>query len=342
MKRKFKRKLTPFLCHEMLYDYAAGSLDEERRQAVDEFLKTDAEGQRLLESVKRGMGYLESLSQTGLKPEALAQLMDSESALSLGRKYSSWRQWPETLRWSITAIIISASVASVVAAVPWGSFNLFKPKKAQDTVELAQIPNGGIVNLEPANPSQAHEAPNEEESEIGVPPSELPGSLPHPGQSAKQVAVRGDGEEEDVPIDEEESHPASGAKHQAPAPTPAAKVAAAAALPIEATEAIEDKKEAKPKGFVYRAFMSLHELDTVGPKITDEVRGLGGEKAGEVELGWKRGTGRYYHFALPEANEERLMEKLRAYGPVRISKDPHPRIMPRGQVRFILWIESSD
>jgi hypothetical protein len=120
--------------------------------------------------------------------------------------------------------------------------------------------------------------------------------------------------------------------------------AVAPSVQVQATEPTQlaEKKDAKAKGFVYRAFMTLNDLPTLAPKITEEIRSLGGEKAGEVELGWKRGTGHYYHFALPQSNEERLLEKLRAYGPVRISKDPHPRVMPEGQVRFILWIESAE
>jgi hypothetical protein len=94
------------------------------------------------------------------------------------------------------------------------------------------------------------------------------------------------------------------------------------------------------RGYVYRAFMTLADLENVAPKITQQIKELGAEKAGEVELGWRRGSGRYYHFSMPESNEQRLLETLRGYGPVRISKDPHPRVMPEGQVRFILWVES--
>lgn len=351
----FKRQLTPFICHELLYEYSIGALDEKRRRAIEEFLKTDAEGRKILEALRSGVRYVEALAKTDLKPEFLAHLSESENALSLGRKYSSWRTWPETLRWSITAIIISASVASVVAAVPWASLNFFKLMKAPESVELAQIPGGGMVNLETQGASAVAKAEGvasdegdesgddgagEEETDLGGPAAA--------GARAKDLAAEavgntqshhlGSHDGEEVPLDEE-LHPAvASAKVLAGGGVQPGPQASAA---IDTSD-LQEKKEAKPKGFVYRAFMSLHDLDTVGPKITDEIRGLGGEKAGEVELGWKRGAGRYYHFALPETNEERLMEKLRAYGPVRISKDPHPRVMPSGQVRFILWIESSD
>lgn len=88
--------------------------------------------------------------------------------------------------------------------------------------------------------------------------------------------------------------------------------------------------------------MTLDNLEEIGPKMRDDIVALGGEKAGEVELGWKRGSGRYYHFALPEENEKKLLERLQVYGPVRISKDPHPRVMPPGKVRFILWVDVPD
>jgi hypothetical protein len=104
---------------------------------------------------------------------------------------------------------------------------------------------------------------------------------------------------------------------------------------------VESRTKPAEQGVVNRAFMSIDRLDELAPKIVVQIKELGAEKAGEVELGWKRGTGRYFHFAIPETNEARLLEVLRAYGPVRISKDVHPRVMPPGQLRFILWIESS-
>lgn len=314
---KFKRKLTPFLCQELLYDYATGQLDNDRKAAVEEFLRGDQECQRILDSIHKGIEYADKLSATQLKPETLKTLRESENAISLGRRYSSWKQWPEAVRWSLTAIVISSAVAATVAVIPWNRLPNFKGKKS-DVIEIAQLTNGN--------------RPVDDNYE------------PQPGEA---VADEGSGDEE---IEPPESAPAP---TPTPTPKPARRTDIARQLPA-ATHADEDpdenmskdpetesRKETKPKGFVYRAFMSLSQLEEIGPKITDNIIELGGEKAGEVELGWKRGTGRYYHFTLPSDNEERLLEKLRGYGPVRISKDPHPRVMPEGQVRFILWVEST-
>ncbi|MCB0384557.1 MAG: hypothetical protein KDD43_04120, partial [Bdellovibrionales bacterium] len=131
-------------------------------------------------------------------------------------------------------------------------------------------------------------------------------------------------------------------------PPPGVQVAGAEPKSGEAQESDEEDaekpttEERKPlKGFVYRAFMSLEELDAKTPEIVQGVQGLGGAKAGQVELGWRKPKGSYFHFSLPESNYEEMVKLLRNFGPVRIYKDPHWRVMPEGKIRFILWVEDS-
>lgn len=344
---RFKRKLTPFLCQEMLFDYAVDRLDSERKSAVTEFLQTDKECQTLLENIRKGLEYTESLKKTHLHESVVEQLSQAESVLSLSRKYSSWRRWPETLRWSLTAIIISTVLAMFIGVVPWAKLKALFPKKS-DTVEIAQI---GKLPDRPTDESQDH-PPGDATSEEGSGDEEIEAANNHGDTSIKQNIAREQSHDDGDEGDEVEAPRVAARAPVAPPPSPPVAVAEKAAQPSQAKpnsalpdqsgeEKAESKSESKAKGFVYRAFMTLGSLDDIGPKIVENIKELGGEKAGEVELGWKRGTGRYFHFALPEDNEERLLEKLRAYGPVRISKDPHPRVMPTGQIRVILWVESA-
>jgi len=69
---------------------------------------------------------------------------------------------------------------------------------------------------------------------------------------------------------------------------------------------------------------------------------LGGQKAGEVQIGWRKPDGSYFHFSLEEDKLEELKQFMSSYGPVRFYKDPHWRVMPQGKIRIILWIEDSD
>jgi hypothetical protein len=68
---------------------------------------------------------------------------------------------------------------------------------------------------------------------------------------------------------------------------------------------------------------------------------MGGEKAGQVEIGHRQSKGNYFHFSMPESNYQRLLKTLGAYGPVRIYQGPHERVMPKGTIRIILNIEDA-
>jgi hypothetical protein len=371
---KRKRILTPFLCHEMLYDYSLGLLDAERKAAVEECLLTDAESQRLLKAIREGQNYIEKLALSDVRTSILSELHDAENVMSLGRRYSSWRAWPDTLRWSVLALVTSASVAAIISNMPWhriSGFLNFKPKNT-DNVELVQIATNSestnqLGNEQPEAPSSASTEDGEEVpievagsgSAAGLGAAARGESKDAPGgASADASAHKGQVIAAETKLKSAPTSPEGNKGHLDSVPTasqqspkiPASKDASKDVATVTLAEesqaesqptSLSEKKEVKAKGFVYRAFMNLPDLAVVAPKVADEIRQLGGEKAGEVDLGWKRGAGHYYHFSLPQVNEEKLLERLRAYGPVRISKDPHPRVMPEGRVRFILWIEST-
>ena len=358
--KRYKRQLTSFLAQEMLFDYATGQLDAERKAAVDEFLEKDKDCQETLEAIRRGMEYSDKLAMTELSPEILAQLKDAESPLSISRKYSSWKEWPDSIRWSITAVVLSALMAAFVVVIPWEKMPAFRQGGANESsVEIAQIPQSNSA-VDPQEPPQqdvasaANETSGDEETEIAPDSPEAIAAAKQAQKEAAEEAARqaklAKSQEADVAVVN-----AAPEKPVPPAPPIVIKPTTAAPTIVAGTGAVigqapgaepepppaPTKQDAKAKGFVYRAFMNLSDLETIGPKITKDIQELGGEKAGEVELGWQRGNGRYYHFALPEAQEEKLLQRLRAYGPVRISKDPHPRVMPTGQSRFILWVDSA-
>jgi hypothetical protein len=351
--KKFRRKLTPFLCQEMLYDYAIDRLDPERKQAVEDFLATDKECRDLLEGIRAAIEYTGRLSATQASEAVCEHLRESENVISLGKRYSSWKEWPESLRWSVMAIGISSVVAATVALIPWQMIPGFRDQRPKEYIEIAQIPNSSsqLVAVEEASDLEASET-DEGSGDDLIDDGKMP--LPVAGKIAKLSDRSGDDQIEETPsalgMKDKKAVVAAPGK-----PTPVAALVPELGRPTKsistpseladtsaADSATFKKDQAKAKGFVFRAFMTLSNLDELGPKITTSIQEFGGEKAGEVELGWKRGSGRYYHFSIPELNESALLEKLRAYGPVRISKDPHPRVMPAGQVRFILWVESAN
>lgn len=118
-------------------------------------------------------------------------------------------------------------------------------------------------------------------------------------------------------------------------PAPTVVVAKRPVQPTPAPAATESAE----RGFVYRMSMPTSKVEAITPDVRAKIEALGGKKAGEVELGWKRRSGSYFHFAMPESGYDTLVEYLRGHSPVRIQKAPHRRIMPAGQIRIILWLE---
>lgn len=95
------------------------------------------------------------------------------------------------------------------------------------------------------------------------------------------------------------------------------------------------------KGLLYRIIMTSESAETVSADVVAKLTAMGAEKAGQVELGWRKKNpdGNYFHFTMPDASYNELVKTLGGYGPVRIYKNPHERVMPEGQIRIILWIE---
>ncbi|MBC7419162.1 MAG: hypothetical protein H7328_00405 [Bdellovibrio sp.] len=101
--------------------------------------------------------------------------------------------------------------------------------------------------------------------------------------------------------------------------------------------------EAKKQGGLYRGVLVVTDLDAVTPKVLEKIVSMGGKKAGEVELGWKRTESMgYYHFTLPQDNVDSVNEFLAKFGQYRIEFENHPRLVPAGIKRFIIEVRQSE
>ena len=108
----------------------------------------------------------------------------------------------------------------------------------------------------------------------------------------------------------------------------------------EQTTASATNDAAMGRGWLHRADITVNDFHNSWPAIRDKIEALGGKVAGNVELGWLRKPDEsYFHFALPESNQKELEVFLSTFGPVRFSKERHPRIMPEKQIRIILTVK---
>ncbi len=108
---------------------------------------------------------------------------------------------------------------------------------------------------------------------------------------------------------------------------------------IGLSKKVEEKETGK--GAVYRVFMENKNIEETSDIIVNKIIDLGGRKAGEVKLGWKKKKGSYFYFILPEKNKKELMDFLKQFSVVRVEKQPHERIISYGNIRLILWVKEN-
>ncbi|MCB0366087.1 MAG: hypothetical protein H6624_17835 [Bdellovibrionaceae bacterium] len=330
-----KRKLSRFLCREMLYDFVTNSLDDSRRKAVEDFLKQDFDTQQDLENLKEGIKYCSDLGETKISLPLMQEIRDYKGFWGRLKEGRLWSSWPDSIKWGIEAVAISAVAAIVAMVIPWKKVSQIFPKTDSQVVLVEVKKEDKEKDLHGEKV-----AGMADQGEGRVTPS-LPPEVPKESQVVPLPDVK-----------TEPGKPEPDKKPQTKPPDSAPPEAAATSAekkPVEVQQESDDEEGEKPtnqdrkplKGFVYRAFMSLEELDAKTSEIVGGIQALGGAKAGQVELGWRKPKGSYFHFSLPESNYEEMVKLLRNFGPVRIYKDPHWRVMPEGKIRFILWVEDS-
>lgn len=103
----------------------------------------------------------------------------------------------------------------------------------------------------------------------------------------------------------------------------------------------EKKSIAKVRqGGLYRGVILVSDLETVSDRITEKLVALGGKKAGEVELGWRKSPHvAYYHLTIPEGSVSDVKDFLKNFGQLKLEFENHPRLMPVGLKRMILEVK---
>jgi hypothetical protein len=124
-------------------------------------------------------------------------------------------------------------------------------------------------------------------------------------------------------------------------PSGPASAASAPAIEASAKSATSSNTKTVSQGLLYRMMMRVPDIAQKTADVKRRIQDMGAAKAGNVELGWRKPNGNYFHFSFPESRYQTLLSVLGEYGSVRVYKNPHERVMPEGQIRVILWIEDA-
>ncbi|MBX3016956.1 MAG: hypothetical protein KF767_03630 [Bdellovibrionaceae bacterium] len=370
------RPLSRFHAEELLYEYAQGTLDDNRKLALEEYLKTDTELQRELQRIRRGLGYLDGLSSFRASNESLERVRVSTNFMDKVNEKLRVEDWPAGLKLGLESIAVVSVIFVIAIAVPWNAlFEVIQdetssvtlaevrreqrksaPETADETLmELVK----DVVFDDEGVPESAFTSPQKTVDDIaGVPQvagpnTTLPAAAnvaPAAAPAAQAPTAPGTAKPTEAPpkrsaSSETPAVPAVPAVAPAPVVVPAPVVAKApVATPTQAA-AIAAATAPKPqdpvafRGFLYRGRLQVTNVEAVTPKLVEFVNTAGGRKAGQVDLGWQKGQGSYFHFTIPEAKYEELEAFFREYGTLVISKERHERVMPEGIIRLIVEVE---
>jgi hypothetical protein len=325
-----KREISQFVGHELIYDFITHSLDEERQKAIEDFVLTSKDAQQDMMKMLNGIQYSERLSETVVSELMIAQINEPSSYLAVLLKKTNFQNWPASVKWALEALVVVSVIIAISLAIPWNKVSKFNPFPERKETVLAEIDRnqqiGNPDKLKAIELSEPAEFADEEKKEAGA-------------SSEKNKAKVAAENTDEVP-----ATPAPvGDDLSKKTPPPVVTTSLAAAATAVKTATKEATKEAKAaEGAIYRGAIEVTNLEAVGPKIRDKVMELGGRKAGEVELGWQKNPdSAYYHFTLPEAKYEELLEFLENYGTPKIRKEKHQRVMPDGIIRLILTVDEA-
>lgn len=314
--KKGQRKVSPFVGHELLYDYITGQLDAERKKSVQEFIDENKEVQSEIQKIQHGMNYVEILSQTQVSEALTERIRIPTSYLQSVLLKIRFDEWPPMVRLALEGSVIALGISLLAIFVPWRAVLDFKI--GSDSVILSEVDNMLATK-------------NNTEAEI----SKEDIAFPDEGSST-EVAVGSSVTTTSLALASASTVTTTTQAKAATTTTMPAKAAKVAAT----TEATSEEK--KTTGFLYRGTVGAANAKGVAPKIAERIAELGARKAGNVELGWPQGKGAYFHFTMPESRYDEMLAVFKEYGEIKISKEKHDRVMPEGIVRVIITVDEKN
>jgi len=333
------RKLSRFHAEQMLYEYACGTLDEKRKQALEEYLKTDEELTGDLEKVRKGLSYLQGLGGLTAPQTKVNEVRSTTGFVDRAVEALRIEEWHPGFRLGVEATAVVSIIFMIAIAVPWNT--LFQSIQSDNTgLTLAEIRR------------DFHKLPDQEAERIAAIEQ-----TSEPSQSHREVVFDDEGTPSSVAVNIKppvlEPAPAV-TKPTIPEvveKTPAVK---AETLPV-AKKSIEpepepatakrsaaSEKPAMSGGVLYRGSLRTTNVEATTPKLIEFLAQAGGRKAGQVPLGWKKDQGSYFHFTIPEAKYGELEAFFGDYGTLVITKERHERVMPEGIIRLIIDVEEKN
>lgn len=335
-----RKKLTKFLCQELLYEFVTHNLDHAREKEVTDYLETCRDSQRELDNLSKGLRFALIGAKVRVSPTLLHALENFEPRWK--RKLRVWTLWSSRRGWRALPYVFMVAVLAtgIMVVRPWvtaPSEDITLAEQLKQEPDMLPQPAGAVPEVKPP--------PVEP---LVMKPEETPATAEAATEPVPEIqfnfAELNDAVMRDLlPMSAAFKPEMLLAKVEPPPPAQAVADAGTAADPAPTAETKSSTpavEEAMGRGYLFRTVMQVQDFQNSWPAIRDKIVALGGKVAGNVELGWlRRPDEAYFHFTLPESNMNELEIFLATFGPVQFSKDRHPRVMPEGQIRIIMSVK---
>lgn len=331
--KESKSKFSRFFCQQFLFDYIFNDLDVNRMGFLEDQLKADEELKFELESLRVAHEYCLGLGQLKIHHEMMEKFLSQKTIWETTTARFRFRNWPDFLKWSLEALSLGVFIAFVMLIIPWDKIeNQLVSTKRQEFFlvskkSLIQEQEETQVALSPQD-KEKPKAPVDLASNVAK--IKTPENLPPVAAQMAEPKVP------PAPIATEIPAPQDLPEAVSPPPVPAPEAAPPKAKSSVTVEVGATQPTRALRGELFRLYMKVANVDEVTATIAAEIEKLGGLKAGEVPLGWRKDGGSYFHFTIPTSNHEALLNQIKLLGPVTEQKESHWRVMPEGSQRMIL------
>lgn len=324
--QKGGRPYSDFLCKEMLCEYVEGRLSGVRKSSIEQLMKSSPEIKEECRRLEISLQYCKRLQEIEIEKEVLEDLYQQRSKWLERLGVFNWNNWSPPLRWFSQAISVACVTAFVVSSIPWKSLPVFTKIFQPQPIELVRVDRQKVMELPEVSFTQVEVEENDEQEVTQIEKVDLAKNEQSNSVTSTQIGGAASTQQEDVQgasqsIQTDKKNQDSEKKVN------------------QERVASKEKANSELKGFVYRSYPLMRDLDKKAPLIVEKILELGGKKAGKVSLGWRREDSRYFHFSMPEKNKDQLLTFLQGFTRIDIVKERHRRVMPAGYIRFILWIE---
>lgn len=310
LKKFKKREISPFFGQNFLYEYLQNLLDEERKKAVEEVIHSDKNTQSDFMKMTNGLQYVELLSEVVISDKIVDQTVNRNTSFHKILNKIKFDRWPLSIKWTLEALIIILAMVITLNVFPWGKIVHLASEDQNKDMIITKIDRKKKELLNAGSERSLKEVVNAKPEFIdeGIKLDSKKLSLVKIPFSVKNsIEIKSNEPNQEKPVVQNST----------------------------------DVSYAKTTvGFLYRGQLQVTNVEMIAPKISDKIFELGGRKAGEVEIGWKKSNQTfYYHFTLPKSKLPELESLLKIYSELKLKKEPHARVMPDGILRIIFTID---